>query len=297
VTPIVSVCIPLYNSELHLADTIRSVLAQSLEDFELIIVDDCSTDQSVEVARSFADPRIRLYVNDKNRGAAENWGRACGLASGTFVKLLCGDDIIYPNCLALQVEAFGDLGSGVALVAARRDIIDSDGRVVLARRGLAGMPTVLRGDDAIRRAVRSGTNPFGEPACVLMRKDHLVRAGAFRPVTQYMMDLDMWCRLLSYGDLYAIREPLAAFRLQNQSWSHAVARYQSVHAHAFFFELRRDLPDLISGWDVLQGSLRATSLGVARRTSYRLLDLPARIDMRNSKSGAGALADLERSVS
>jgi glycosyltransferase involved in cell wall biosynthesis len=297
VTPTVSVCIPVYNSERHLGETIRSVLAQSLEDFELIIVDDCSTDRSVEVARSFGDPRIRLFLNDKNLGAAENWGRACDAAAGTFVKLLCGDDLIYPNCLALQVAAFGDPRSGVALVASRRDIIDTDGRVVLARRGLPGMPTVLRGDEAIRRAVRSGTNPFGEPACVLMRKDLLIRAGAFRPSTQYMMDLDMWCRLLSYGSLYAIREPLAAFRLQDQSWSHAVARYQSAHAQALFFELRRDLPDLISGWDVFQGSVRATSLGVARRTSYRLLNLPVRIEWLRSKPSDPVFSDLEASIS
>jgi glycosyltransferase involved in cell wall biosynthesis len=296
VTPLVSVCIPVYNSEHHLADTIRSVLAQTLEDFELIIVDDCSTDRSLEVARSFADPRIRLSVNGKNLGGAANWERTCAAASGTFVKLLCGDDLIYPNCLALQVEAFGHPGSQVALVASRRDIIDSSGRVLLARRGLAGMPTVVRGEDAIRRAVRSGTNPFGEPACVLMRRNLLDRARPFRPLTQYMMDLDMWCRLLSYGDLYAIQEPLAAFRVQNQSWSHAVARHQSVHAQALFFELRRDLPGLISGWDVLQGSVRATSLGLARRTSYRLLNLPGRIDGRNSKPSA-PVSDLERSVS
>jgi hypothetical protein len=296
VTPIVSVCIPAYNSERHIAATIRSVLSQTLTDFELLVVDDCSTDRSVAVARQFDDPRVRVFVNDKNLGAAANWGRACSMASGEYVKLLCGDDIIYSTCLERQVEAFGGPLSGRTLVAARRDIIDADGRIVLAGRGLAAMPAVVRGEDAIRRAVRSGTNPFGEPACVLMRKDLLDRAGPFRKLTQYMMDLDMWCRLLSYGDLCAIQEPLAAFRLQNQSWSHALARQQSLQAQAFFFELRRDRPDLITGWDVVQGSVKASSLGAARRTTYRLLNLP-RIDIRGPKREPQTPANLAQTIS
>jgi glycosyltransferase involved in cell wall biosynthesis len=282
VTPTVSVCIPAYNSERHLAATIDSVLCQSLTDLELIIVDDCSSDKSAAIARRFTDPRIRLFVNATNVGAAANWNRACTLASGNYVKLLCGDDIMYPTCLERQVAAY-EAGASIALVASRRDIIDDNGRTLLRRRGLAGMSTVVSGEVAVRRAVRSGTNPFGEPVCVLMRKDLLQQAGPFRAFTQYMMDLDMWCRLLSSGDLYAIDEPLAAFRVQDRSWSHAVANNQSVHAHALFFEMRRDRPDLISGWDVLAGALRASSLCVARRTGYRLLELP----IRRTLTGAG----------
>jgi len=274
VTPTVSVCIPSYNSGRYLAATIRSVLAQSFTDFELIIVDDCSGDDSVAVASQFDDPRIRLSVNHRNMGAAVNWDRACSKASGEFTKLLCGDDILYPTCLEQQVAAFDS--PRTALVTSRRDIIDAAGRIVLKSRGLGGMSKVVPGDEAIRRAVRSGTNPFGEPMCVLMRRDLLREAGSFRQLTHYMMDLDMWCRLLSYGDLYAIDEPLGAFRLQDHSWSHALARRQSLQAQALFFELRRDRPELISGWDVVQGSLKACSLSLARRASYRLLELPRR---------------------
>jgi glycosyltransferase involved in cell wall biosynthesis len=285
----VSVCIPAYNSERHLAATIDSVLCQSLSDLELIIVDDCSSDETAAVARRFTDPRIRLFVNDTNIGAAANWDRACGLASGKYVKLLCGDDIMYPNCLERQVAAY-EAGASIALVASRRDIIDESGRMLLRRRGLAGMSTVVSGELAVRRAVRSGTNPFGEPVCVLMRRDRLQQAGRFRALAQYMMDLDMWCRLLSVGDLYAIDEPLAAFRVQDRSWSHAVANNQSVHAHALFFEMRRDRPDLISGWDVVAGSLRASSLCVARRTGYRLMELPIRRSLNGLGPSAGGAA-------
>jgi glycosyltransferase involved in cell wall biosynthesis len=284
VTPTVSVCIPAYNSERHLAATIASVLSQSFADFELIVVDDRSSDDSVKVARQFEDARIRTLVNDTNIGAAANWDRACGLASGEYIKLLCGDDLLYPNCLARQVAAYKAAPRTTSLVASRRDIIDVDGRIVIKSRGLPGMSTVVPGDVAVRRAVRSGTNPFGEPACILMRTDLLRRVGQFRPLTQYMMDLDMWCRLLAYGDLYAIDEPLAAFRVRGQSWSHALAQLQSVQAQALFFELRRDHPQLISGWDVVKGSFKASSLGIARRTSYRLLDHPLRRAVDNVRA-------------
>jgi glycosyltransferase involved in cell wall biosynthesis len=266
----------MYNGERHLAATVESVLAQSLADFELIIVDDASKDGSVTVARQFQDPRIRLFENDVNIGPAANWDRACALANGKYIKLLCGDDLVYPACLEHQVRAFEAEPRGTSLVASRRDIIDESGRLLLRSRGLHGMSLGVPANVALRMAVRSGTNPFGEPVCVLMRTDLLRRAGRFRPTTQYMMDLDMWCRMLSYGDLYAIDEPLAAFRVQDRSWSHSLGQKQSLYAQAFFFELRRDHPDVISGWDVLRGSLRASSLGVARRTSYRVLDLPIR---------------------
>jgi glycosyltransferase involved in cell wall biosynthesis len=278
VTPLVSVCIPVYNSEHHLADTIQSVLSQTLEDFELIIVDDCSTDGSVEVARAFNDERIRVHVNEVNIGGTNNWDRVCGMASGPYTKLLCGDDLLYPRCLERQVEAFETFTGRTSLVASRRDIIDGSGRVLFVNRGLAGMAKVVPGRQAIRRGARSGTNPFGEPACVMMRTDLLRQAGSFRKSAQYMADMDMWCRQLSYGDLYAIDEALAAFRVQSHSWSHAVGRRQSVHAQALLFEMRRDYPDLITGWDVVQGSVKATSLCAARRTTYKLLSLASAVE-------------------
>jgi hypothetical protein len=109
---------------------------------------------------------------------------------------------------------------------------------------------------------------------VLMRTDALRKVGPFRGEAQYMIDLDMWCRLLAVGDLYAIPEPLAAFRVQDQSWSHALARRQSAQARALLGELRRRHPELVPWHVIAEGTARAWALGWGRRVTYRALRSP-----------------------
>src|SRR5690349_581871 len=104
--PLISICIPAYNNEAYIAETISSVLSQTYSVFEIIIVDDCSTDNTVEVVRKFNDHRIRFYQNEKNLGMHGNWNRALSLAKGEYVKLLCGDDTIFPGCLQKQLDEF-----------------------------------------------------------------------------------------------------------------------------------------------------------------------------------------------
>jgi glycosyltransferase involved in cell wall biosynthesis len=95
-----------YNRESFIADAIESVLAQTFTDFELIIVDDCSRDRTVEIAQSYAsrDRRIRIIVNEKNLGDYPNRNRAATLATGEFIKYHDSDDVMYPHCLALMTE-------------------------------------------------------------------------------------------------------------------------------------------------------------------------------------------------
>jgi glycosyltransferase involved in cell wall biosynthesis len=97
----------VYNREAYLAAAIDSVLGASFQDWELIIVDDLSQDRSVEIAREYEkrDPRIRVYVNEKNLGDYPNRARAAGLARGRFLKYLDSDDLIYRHSLTIMVEA------------------------------------------------------------------------------------------------------------------------------------------------------------------------------------------------
>lgn len=106
-SPLVSVLLTVYNREQFLAESIESVLAQSFGDFELIIVDDCSTDGSVEIARGYErrDPRVRLIVNDRNYGQFPNRNRATSFATAPFLKFHDSDDVMYPHCLAVMVPA------------------------------------------------------------------------------------------------------------------------------------------------------------------------------------------------
>ena len=103
--PLVSVLLTVYNRERYLAESIESVLAQTIGNFELIIVDDHSTDGSVEIARRYAriDSRVRLVTNDRNFGQFSNRNHAASFATAPFLKFHDSDDVMYPHCLAVML--------------------------------------------------------------------------------------------------------------------------------------------------------------------------------------------------
>jgi glycosyltransferase involved in cell wall biosynthesis len=103
--PLVSVLMTAYNREDFIADAIESVLAQTFTDWELIVVDDCSRDRTVEIANRYAarDSRIRVHVNERNLGDYPNRNHAATLATGEFLKYHDSDDLMYPHCLGVMV--------------------------------------------------------------------------------------------------------------------------------------------------------------------------------------------------
>jgi glycosyltransferase involved in cell wall biosynthesis len=104
--PKVSVVITAYNREKYIGQAIESVLAQTLTDFELIIVDDCSRDKTAEIAHSYSsDPRVRVYVNERNLRQFPNRNHASTLARGAFLKFHDSDDLLYPHCLEVMAAA------------------------------------------------------------------------------------------------------------------------------------------------------------------------------------------------
>lgn len=120
VKPLISVLMTAYNREKYIGDAIESVLASEYENFELLIVDDCSEDRTVEIARSYAqnDNRIRVYQNDFNLTQFGNRNKAASLANGKYIKYVDSDDLIYPHTLTTMVEAmerYPDAGLGFCL--------------------------------------------------------------------------------------------------------------------------------------------------------------------------------------
>jgi len=272
--PTVSVCVPSYNAVDFIGDAVRSVLHQSVPDLELIVVDDRSVDGTIDAVAAHSDPRLRIFENETNIGPAANWNRALGLARGRYVKVLCGDDLLLPGSVARQVSVL-DRHPEVVLVAGRRDIVDATGRVVIAGRGLGELRGVVDGADAVKATVRSGTNLFGEPACVLLRGDAVARCGGFSTSRRYMLDVDYWCRMLRFGRLYAQDETVAAFRVSAASWSVALVRDQGAQAAELFRDLRRE-NDGITSYDLATGVVKARILGAGRALGYRALRLSQR---------------------
>lgn len=261
----VSVCIPSYRAERFIEAAVSSVLAQTFTDFELVVVDDGSPDSTFERVSAIADPRIRVERNERNLGAAANWDRAVSLTTGTHVKLLCSDDTLYPTCLEEQLAVL-DQQSDVVLTSAQRDIIDPEGRVLFAGRGIGRLAGAVDGRQAIRRCVRAGTNLIGEPSAALARGEVLRSAGPFNPAAAYMLDLDMWARLLQNGAFHGLARPLATFRVSGHSWSAELSKAQARQARAFFSRLHRE--GLVSRADAVLGQARATLLARARRVVF-----------------------------
>jgi hypothetical protein len=143
------------------------------------------------------------------------------------VKLVCGDDVLAPDCLEAQVTAFDTGGPGVVMVAARRDVIDAAGQPVVRRRGLAGLRGRVAGALAVRSTVRAGTNIFGEPCCVLMCARTLQDIGGWHGTDGYVIDLATYVRLLMLGDVICLPRSLAEFRVSAGQWSVALARVQT----------------------------------------------------------------------
>ena len=123
-SPKVTAVIPVYNREKYLRGAIESILAQTFTDFELLVIDDGSTDGSREAIRSYHDPRIRLMCNETNQGIPKTRNRGIQFARGEYLAFLDSDDWAYPERLAKQV-AFLDSHPDYAAVGAW---IDVDGR-------------------------------------------------------------------------------------------------------------------------------------------------------------------------
>lgn len=268
--PVVSVVIPAYNGVQVIGETIRSVLNQSYADYELIVVDDASVDQTFEVVSGIQDPRLRIVRNATNLGFEGNFNRALEEARGEFIKVLPMDDLLYPTCLERQVAVLEAAEfQNVCLVACAKDVITGRGEIVI--RGRKGFSGWLPGGQAIRKTVRAGTNIFGEPGAVLFRRSMLPQVGRFDGSLPYMIDLDLWCRLLLHGDAYVIPETLCAFRIWPESMSVKLARKQTDQLRGFFKRLSSRSEFGVRASDICLGSLRAYCNSLARMAVYRLL--------------------------
>ena len=228
--PLVTITIPMYNNERFIRQTIESILAQTYTNFELLIYDDNSTDGSYEITSSFRDPRMRIFKNERNLGPEGNWNRAIQDVRGKYVKLICGDDILYPNCIEEQVAVFENSPhAGISLVCSQRTIIDPEGKSLIKKINLIEKGQ-HKATDVIRKLIRMGTNILGEPVCGLYPASLLPLTRGYSARVPYTIDLEFWMQLLRLGDLYMIDESLCAFRISDESWS---SRIGDMRYHQF----------------------------------------------------------------
>lgn len=224
----ISVCIPVYNGERWLGEAIESVLGQTRSDFELLIVDDASSDGSPEVAAVAArrDDRIRVVENPKTIGAVPNHNRCLELAEGELVKFLHHDDRLRSDCLERMAAVF-EANPSVGLVFSRREILLDNPRDPAAQEwkreheilhsGFGGLQEVNDGQALLARYLPTFgeaefANWIGEPSAVMVQRSAVDRIGGFDECVRQSFDIDLWVRLMASHDVGFVGEPLVAFR-------------------------------------------------------------------------------------
>ncbi|MCI8326671.1 MAG: glycosyltransferase [Lachnospiraceae bacterium] len=212
--PLVSVCIPAYNNADYIKETVESVLRQTYQNLELIVVDDNSTDHTVEILESIQDERLKIYHNEKNLGMVGNWNRCLELATGDYVKLICADDMIASAAIEKEANAMKKHPS-VNLVESDTRLVDIHGRRTgqFRRYPKSG---IVDGKKLAKISLMI-QDFYGAPVNNLIRRSALKRTGGFDPAFTYILDFDMWLRLSCAGDVYIIHEQLNSFRIRNDS--------------------------------------------------------------------------------
>jgi glycosyltransferase involved in cell wall biosynthesis len=202
--PTVSVLLPVYGGAAHVGSAVESVLAQTYGDFELLVLDDCSPDESTAIAEAFADPRVRTVRNERNLGQVATLNRGLRAARGAYVARLDQDDVCLPSRFKRQVELL-DADPGIAVVGTWVDVVDEEGRIVGAVHD--------RLDGAVDAAFLALVHrlPLAHPS-VMFRRDAVAAVGGYDESVRYCEDMDLWRRLLLAGHgLRVVPEPLLRY--------------------------------------------------------------------------------------
>jgi glycosyltransferase involved in cell wall biosynthesis len=205
--PRVTVLMAVYNGERHLRESVESILGQTHTDFELLVIDDGSTDSSREILDSYADNRIRVLTNDRNVGLTGSLNRGLEEARGDLIARQDADDVSEPQRLARQVAYLDDTPS-TALVASDYVRIDDDGQGM-------GERVVPKTATAIRWRLLF-LNAFTHSS-ITMRTEVSRQLGGYDPRYAYAQDYDLWSRFADRHQVHALSDSLVRYRRSRES--------------------------------------------------------------------------------
>jgi len=222
------VCIPTYNGAEFIAAAIQSVLDQGFADFELIVVDDCSTDGTLDIVRSFVDPRIHSYQNEERLGIPANWNRSLSFARGEYVCLFHQDDVMFPENLERKVRVL-DADQTVSFVHSKAELLIDD--------SAPAPPSTNWMEDAADNFIVDGAHYFrrllfaGNLICaptVLVRRRKLLAWGGFNEGLGFTPDYEMWLKICVNSRVAFLSQPLVRYRWHGKNASHAYRFEQGV---------------------------------------------------------------------
>jgi len=205
--PLVSVILPVYNAEEYVSQAIQSIVDQTLANFELIVIDDASTDKSLDIIKSFNDPRIKVLMHQENKGYPHATIYGLSHAKGKYIARMDADDFSAPSRLMKQIHLLEN-HEGFIFVGSRRFWITPKGKYFF--------PEPIRNKEWLvetREDLMSGKRYFTDPS-VTARKEDIERVGGYRHYQRSGMDVDLWLRLFETGkNAGTLTEPLYGRRL------------------------------------------------------------------------------------
>ena len=243
---LVSIIMPSYNTGRFIAETVRSVMAQTYTDWELIIVDDCSTDNTMDVLSTLCHPerneveskdlasKIRIFQNEKNSGAAVSRNRALREARGKYIAFLDSDDLWAPNKLERQV-AFMER-NGYAFTYTKYFEIDENGNSLGA---VVGGP---------RHIGKIGMYNYCWPGCLTVMYDREVVGDIQIADIKKNNDYAMWLKVIRKADCHLLPESLAKYRKRTGS----ISNHSCIALIKWHYRLFRETENLnlmISLWN------------------------------------------------
>ena len=212
----VSVVLPVFNGEKYLSASLDSVLSQDYKDFELIVWDDGSTDNTVKMLASYDDARIRLFNSASNLGLFRTLNLAIDKAYGEYIRLWSYDDMMKPHCLETEIN-FHMQHPEIGMSYCACDVIDGSGRVIMPA-PLDNTPEIISSYLAAQIMFYHGSLP-GNIATVMIRKSVLVDVGRFRQDMQQSADFEMWERISAKFPIGFVRQPLIYLRQHANQFS------------------------------------------------------------------------------
>jgi glycosyltransferase involved in cell wall biosynthesis len=261
VTPrTVAVCIPARNAGSFLAETIESVLSQTLQDFEVLVCDNASSDETPAICARYLTRGLRYRRFEQLVGQAGNWNRCRDLAAAPLVVLLHADDTLEPTFLGRAVGLM-EAHPSLAMVHCSVRHVTSEGREIAVQQ-LFSEDRVVTGEDFFERMLAEGC--LVNPAGVMIRATKLQRAGRFSERIRWGIDWHMWLRLCLEGDIGYLAEPLARYRQHAASGTTSVLTSGRVASDEVW--VVRDVVALRgSGRESTRALLAAAQQGVAHR--------------------------------
>jgi len=215
---LISVIVPVFNGENTIKVTIASVLNQTFDDLELIVIDDGSKDSTLSIVSSIKDPRLKVFSYE-NAGVANSRNRGFSHASGEFISFLDADDLWTPDKLELQLKALQE--NPLAAVAySWVNYIDRSGQFLRA-----GNHIIANGDIhktmLVHNPLENGSNP-------LIRRQAFAETDGFKQNLSSAADWDMWIRLAARHHFVCVPLPQVLYRMSSNSMSSNVVKMEAV---------------------------------------------------------------------